>query len=149
MNKIFALRLTTGIFCLALLLLNCSSAILPLIQFQDIHKQELLKNRAVFNLDIDMTPILNLEGVTPKDVISIESYGRIYLTAEGFKNLYCIIPHDTKASKYIAVKLKREKILPFQKIKFEWAENDELSFTWEDQEGANANVINKKGKAIK
>ena len=120
---------------------------LPVTQFQDVRKQSVTKDRAVFDMDVSLYPIIEKEGITPRQAVSIKSYGRVYVSAVGFKNLYCITPKGTKTAACRVVKLKRDSVLPFSRVVFEWAANDEITFKWQDTEGVHTNVINKKGKA--
>lgn len=119
---------------------------LQVIKFQDVQKQKLVKNRAVLKYDVDLSPLLEIENAMPENIVTIKSNGKVYISAVGFSNLYYIEPHNGEKAKFHKVKLKREQVSSFSKVRFDWAEDESVSFNWEDQEGAHINVINKKGK---
>jgi hypothetical protein len=144
MNKNVFLKIT---LCLIISLFLFCGHNAPLLQFQDIQKQTLHKNRLSFQNDIDITPILALEDVSAQKITSVKTYGKMYVVAEGFKNLYCVLPKNTKEMKLKVIKLKRKNILPFQNPEMEWTENDQIIFKWTDSEGVHENVIDSKGKA--
>ena len=128
------------------LMMGCACN-LKLTQFRDVETQPVVKNRALFQLDLDLTPILEKEGVQPIQIASIQSFGRIYFTAEGFRNLYYLVPGGARQADFRMVKLRRAGVQPFQNVALDWAEKEQISFTWQDAEGAHTNVIDKKGKA--
>ncbi len=138
----FALLLLSGL----VLVTNCAKTI-PVTQFQDIKKQKLNKSRVVFEYDVDLSTILEAENVVPKQIISVKSHGKTYITGKGLSNLYIIEPSSGTKAKFKPVKLVRNAILPFKSVKLDWAENEQISFIWEDEEGTHTNVIDKKSKA--
>jgi hypothetical protein len=140
MKNILAITL---LFCI----IGCASRQLPLIQFRDVEKQTVNNNRVLFICDVDINPLFIREGTRPKEVITIQSFGRTYVTAEGFKNLYRIVPNTDQHVSYEIVKLNRTEALPFEKVKFVWAENEQVTFKWKDSGGVYENTIDKKGKA--
>lgn len=120
---------------------------LKMTQFHDVEKQPMVKSRAVFQIDLDLSPILEQEGTQPQEILSIRSFGRTYFTANGFKNLYYVVPNGCREADFRKVKLKRPNELPFENVQLDWAEKEQISFTWHDSEGAHSNVISKNGKA--
>lgn len=128
------------------LLLQCSPG-LSVLQFQDVERIKLVKSRAAFTMDLDLTPILEAENAQPPQILTIKSHGKTYVTAKGFKNLYAVVPKSAKASSFCVVKLTRDEVAPFNEVKFQWAENETVTFKWKDKNGSHANTIDKKGKA--
>lgn len=126
---------------------GCSSNQVQLRPYQDISKQKPRENRISVQEDMDLSRIMQIEGTQPEEIQTIKAWGILYVTAVGFKNLYKILPDDKKTCRFKSVKLEREQVLPFKEIKFDWAENNRVSFQWVDEQGAHTNVLDKKGKA--
>lgn len=129
------------------LMFGCSSGGLPVLQFLDVTPQRLNGTRAVFTMDLNLKPILDAEGAHPEEIISITSYGITYFTAKGFKNLYYLVPGDSRQTGYKAVQLVRENSHPFAEVNLEWTKSDQFIIKWQDQDGTHKNTIGPDGKA--